>query len=137
MGAPAPAAGTPQQAGTPPSLRTRSQTGTGKSHTMDGGPDEQQGIIPRAFVHIFETVEASSDTQWMVRASFLEIYNEEVRAPAHCAVSLRRRSLHSDNGVVDGVQGQAWLPVRAFMSKQCPSKQPSLPTSIAQSTYDT
>jgi len=62
---------------------------------MDGGPDEQQGIIPRAFVHIFETVEASSDTQWMVRASFLEIYNEEVRAPAHCAVSLRRRSLRT------------------------------------------
>lgn len=55
------------------------QTGTGKSHTMNGQPGEQAGIIPRSFVHIFEGVEGSSDTQWMVRASFLEIYNEEVR----------------------------------------------------------
>eukprot|EP00983_Pelagomonas_calceolata_P094748 1157921-Pelagomonas_calceolata.AAC.5 len=56
------------------------QTGTGKSHTMTGQPGEQAGIIPRSFAHIFEGVEGSSDTQWMVRASFLEIYNEEVRA---------------------------------------------------------
>nr|AEG74528.1 kinesin-2 motor subunit FLA8 [Dunaliella salina] len=55
------------------------QTGTGKSHTMTGQPGEQAGIIPRSFAHIFEGVEGSSDTQWMVRASFLEIYNEEVR----------------------------------------------------------
>mmetsp|Transcript_30218 Transcript_30218/g.77019 ORF Transcript_30218/g.77019 Transcript_30218/m.77019 type:complete len:778 (-) Transcript_30218:440-2773(-) len=56
------------------------QTGTGKTHTMDGGASpELQGIIPRTFQHVFETVEGSSDAQWMVRASFLEIYNEEVR----------------------------------------------------------
>jgi len=54
------------------------QTGTGKSHTMTGQAGEQAGIIPRSFAHIFEAVEGSSDTQWMVRASFLEIYNEEV-----------------------------------------------------------
>jgi kinesin family protein 3/17 len=57
------------------------QTGTGKTHTMDGGSGpEMQGIVPNSFDHIFETVNSSSDTkQWMVRASFLEIYNEEVR----------------------------------------------------------
>lgn len=34
------------------------QTGTGKSHTMQGPaqPKEQHGIIPNAFHHIFETV---------------------------------------------------------------------------------
>ncbi|KAG1658518.1 hypothetical protein FOA52_009861 [Chlamydomonas sp. UWO 241] len=56
------------------------QTGTGKTHTMDGGPGpELQGLIPNAFKHIFEEVAASSGLQWMVRASYLEIYNEEVR----------------------------------------------------------
>ena len=60
------------------------QTGTGKTHTMDGGPTpELQGIIPNSFDHVFETVNGSSDAkQWMVRASFLEIYNEEVRSAA-------------------------------------------------------
>jgi hypothetical protein len=56
------------------------QTGTGKTHTMDGGSTpESQGLIPNAFKHIFEEVEASKDMQWMVRASYLEVYNEEVR----------------------------------------------------------
>jgi hypothetical protein len=62
------------------------QTGTGKTHTMDGQPTpEGQGIIPNSFDHVFNDVEGSGDgVQWMVRASFLEIYNEEVRT-AHGA----------------------------------------------------
>ena len=57
------------------------QTGTGKTHSMEGviGNPELQGIIPNCFDHIFETVNASQGKQWMVRASYLEIYNEEVR----------------------------------------------------------
>ncbi|KAG2453560.1 hypothetical protein HYH02_001779 [Chlamydomonas schloesseri] len=56
------------------------QTGTGKTHTMEGAPTpELQGIIPNCFDHVFETVNSSTGKQWMVRASYLEIYNEEVR----------------------------------------------------------
>lgn len=57
------------------------QTGTGKTHTMEGysADPTQQGIIPQAFDHIFKAIEASADTQYLVRASFLEIYNEEIR----------------------------------------------------------
>jgi len=57
------------------------QTGTGKTHTMEGysADPSQQGIIPQAFDHIFKAIEASADTQYLVRASFLEIYNEEIR----------------------------------------------------------
>ncbi|PNH06269.1 Kinesin-II subunit [Tetrabaena socialis] len=57
------------------------QTGTGKTHTMEGAPTpELQGIIPNCFDHVFEIVNSSAGTkQWMVRASYLEIYNEEVR----------------------------------------------------------
>eukprot|EP00879_Flechtneria_rotunda_P024890 GHRR01026413.1.p1 GENE.GHRR01026413.1~~GHRR01026413.1.p1 ORF type:complete len:401 (+),score=95.22 GHRR01026413.1:223-1425(+) len=57
------------------------QTGTGKTHTMEGYSDDpaQQGIIPQSFDHIFRAIEGSADTQYLVRASFLEIYNEEIR----------------------------------------------------------
>ena len=58
------------------------QTGAGKSHTMEGynDPPELRGIIPTSFQHIFEKVNGSADTkQYLVRASYLEIYNEQVR----------------------------------------------------------
>jgi hypothetical protein len=56
------------------------QTGTGKTHTMEGAPTpEQQGIIPNAFEYIFAAIQASANKQYLVRASFLEIYNEEIR----------------------------------------------------------
>ncbi|CAM9958619.1 unnamed protein product [Heterosigma akashiwo] len=58
------------------------QTGAGKSHTMEGYPDppELRGIIPNSFEHIFDKVAlAGDDQQWLVRASYLEIYNEEIR----------------------------------------------------------
>lgn len=38
---------------------------------------EQAGIIPRAVQHIFERLEAQ-DTEYSVRVSYLEIYNEEL-----------------------------------------------------------
>ena len=68
------------------------QTGTGKTHTMEGKdePVELQGIIPNAFRHVFDFIDRSSEgdlddgachsgQQFLVRASFLEIYNEEIR----------------------------------------------------------
>ncbi|XP_037388054.1 kinesin-like protein KIF17 isoform X2 [Pygocentrus nattereri] len=57
------------------------QTGSGKSFTMQGvaDPPAQRGVIPRAFEHIFETIQCSEDTKFLVRASYLEIYKEEIR----------------------------------------------------------
>ncbi|GLD96926.1 hypothetical protein PINS_up005609 [Pythium insidiosum] len=58
------------------------QTGAGKSHTMEGysEPPEEKGIIPNSFKHIFDRIAAESNTkQFMVYASYLEIYNEEIR----------------------------------------------------------
>ena len=37
------------------------------------------GIIPRSFEHIFEAIDASEDMKYLVHASYLEIYNEEIR----------------------------------------------------------
>ncbi|EGW12654.1 Kinesin-like protein KIF17 [Cricetulus griseus] len=48
---------------------------------MQGLPDPpcQRGIIPRAFEHVFESVQCAENTKFLVRASYLEIYNEDVR----------------------------------------------------------
>ena len=58
-----------------------SQTGAGKTHTMEGRPDPPflRGIIPNSFQHIFDHISNASNFQFLVRASYLEIYNEEIR----------------------------------------------------------
>lgn len=38
-----------------------------------------RGIIPNAIEHVFEHIKANSDKQFLVRASYLELYNEEIR----------------------------------------------------------
>uniref|UniRef100_A0A4W5PV28 Kinesin-like protein n=1 Tax=Hucho hucho TaxID=62062 RepID=A0A4W5PV28_9TELE len=56
------------------------QTGTGKTFTMLGMPtDNERGIIPNSFNHIFTQISRSQNQQYLVRASYLEIYQEEVR----------------------------------------------------------
>ena len=57
------------------------QTGTGKTYTMEGIRDEpeKKGIIPNSFDHIFNHIARSSNQQYLVRASYLEIYQENIR----------------------------------------------------------
>ncbi|XP_072300126.1 kinesin-like protein KIF3C [Eucyclogobius newberryi] len=73
------------------------QTGTGKTYTMQGAwmdPDKR-GVIPNAFDHIFTHISRSqSDKQYLVRASYLEIYLEEIRDlldPIHANTRLELR----------------------------------------------
>ncbi|XP_062507660.1 uncharacterized protein LOC134184072 isoform X2 [Corticium candelabrum] len=57
------------------------QTGTGKTYTIEGeSGDEARGIIPRASEHIFDYIQnqASSSARFLVRCSYLEIYNEKI-----------------------------------------------------------
>ncbi|KAF7989869.1 hypothetical protein HCN44_008543 [Aphidius gifuensis] len=58
------------------------QTGTGKTYTMSGAKTSPQlrGIIPNTFAQIFGHIAKSDDKQkFLVRATYLEIYNEEIR----------------------------------------------------------
>jgi len=43
-------------------------------------PVSEQGIMPNAFKHIFDTISGNTDPtkQFLVRASYIEIYNEEI-----------------------------------------------------------
>lgn len=40
---------------------------------------ELRGVIPNSFSHIFEFIRGSKDIQFLLRCSYLEIYNEEIR----------------------------------------------------------
>ncbi|VDP74813.1 unnamed protein product [Echinostoma caproni] len=44
---------------------------------------ELRGVMPNSFDHIFEHIAASKDSQYLVRASYLEIYKEEIRDLLH------------------------------------------------------
>ncbi|KAI9145064.1 P-loop containing nucleoside triphosphate hydrolase protein [Paraphysoderma sedebokerense] len=57
------------------------QTGTGKTFSMQGVPEvpHLRGIIPNTFNHIFDHISTTKQKQFLVRISFLEIYNEEIR----------------------------------------------------------
>ena len=55
------------------------QTGTGKTWTMEGEDTEaNKGLTPRRFRYIFETIDKTESTQYLVRASMLELYNENI-----------------------------------------------------------
>lgn len=57
------------------------QTGTGKTHTMQGAlspDDEMAGIIPRCVRYIFDALQSSSQ-EYSVKVSFLQLYNEELK----------------------------------------------------------
>ncbi|KAJ0008576.1 hypothetical protein NQD34_015991 [Periophthalmus magnuspinnatus] len=57
------------------------QTGTGKTHTMEGASSdpEKRGVIPNSFQHIFTQISRTQNQKYLVRSSYLEIYQEEIR----------------------------------------------------------
>lgn len=57
------------------------QTGTGKTFTMEGDrfDEQQKGIIPRAFEQIWSHINRADNQTFMVTASYMEIYMEELR----------------------------------------------------------
>ncbi|KAL4067644.1 P-loop containing nucleoside triphosphate hydrolase protein [Scleroderma citrinum] len=62
------------------------QTGTGKTYTMQGdltptpmgNPSAQAGMIPRTLFRLFHQLETSA-TDYSVKISYVELYNEELR----------------------------------------------------------
>jgi centromeric protein E len=57
---------------------TDGQTSSGKTHTMLGGGNHR-GVLDHAAEDIFRLIGEKSDRDFLLRASFVEIYNENVR----------------------------------------------------------
>ncbi|EEB15209.1 Kinesin-II 85 kDa subunit, putative [Pediculus humanus corporis] len=60
------------------------QTGSGKTHTLTGPPgpvdvySEHHGLVFRSFMYLFKLLQERRDFHFVLKASFLEIYNEKV-----------------------------------------------------------
>ncbi|KAF9340537.1 hypothetical protein BGZ91_001495 [Linnemannia elongata] len=54
------------------------QTSSGKTYTMSG-TSSQPGITPRAVEDVFKYIRENSDREFLLRVSYLEIYNESIR----------------------------------------------------------
>ncbi|CAH2048841.1 unnamed protein product, partial [Iphiclides podalirius] len=64
------------------------QTGSGKTHTLTGPPglvergispfDPEHGLVVRSFVYLFQLLRERPESHFVLKASFLEIYNEKV-----------------------------------------------------------
>ncbi|CAD5229060.1 unnamed protein product [Bursaphelenchus okinawaensis] len=97
------------------------QTGSGKTFTMEGHHDEtneysweedpKAGIIPRALHHIFTTLETEKPEDYSVRASYVELYNEQL----YDLLSINNQPLRvyesKDSGTV--ISGMEDIPVRS------------------------
>ncbi|KAL4295947.1 hypothetical protein GQ457_12G017280 [Hibiscus cannabinus] len=53
------------------------QTSSGKTFTMNGSPNDP-GIIHRAVNDVFRKIQMISDREFLIRVSYMEIYNEEI-----------------------------------------------------------
>ncbi|XP_075400090.1 centromere-associated protein E isoform X3 [Tenrec ecaudatus] len=53
------------------------QTASGKTYTMMGSPD-YLGVIPRAIHDIFKKIKEFPDREFLLRVSYMEIYNETI-----------------------------------------------------------
>ncbi|VFQ71703.1 unnamed protein product [Cuscuta campestris] len=61
------------------------QTSSGKTHTMRGSSSEP-GVIPLAVHDLFNFIQEEVDREFLLRMSYMEIYNEEINdllAPEH------------------------------------------------------
>jgi len=81
------------------------QTGTGKTHTMEGVPEDSElmGIIPRAVANIFDCLEATGGTEYTVKVSFLELYNEELQDLLSATDDIKLRILDDKSRMGTGV----------------------------------
>ena len=57
------------------------QTSSGKTYTMQGemGSESTMGIIPRMISHVFDFIHEQDSTEFMIKVSMIEIYQEKIR----------------------------------------------------------
>ncbi|XP_057794295.1 kinesin-like protein KIN-7N [Salvia miltiorrhiza] len=74
------------------------QTSSGKTFTMNGSENDP-GIIHRAVRDIFQKIEETSDREFLIRVSYMEIYNEDIND----LFSVENQKLQIHESLVRGV----------------------------------
>ena len=54
------------------------QTGSGKTYTMIGERGNP-GVVPRCMDLVWDTIEASAETEWLLTLTYVELYNDAFR----------------------------------------------------------
>ncbi|CAE6469412.1 unnamed protein product [Rhizoctonia solani] len=91
------------------------QTASGKTFTLSGSED-QPGIIPRAMRDVFGYIKKHPDREFLLRASYLEIYNEQIYdllAPPTSATNTVTLQGVGNNVYLAGVREE---PITSFKS---------------------
>lgn len=86
------------------------QTSSGKTHTMLGS-DSDPGVTQRAIAHVLRVAAASKTRSFLVRASYVEIYNDKINdlsAPARKDLNIRedkagRVFVEAEEAVIESV----------------------------------
>ncbi|KAG9006421.1 Kinesin-like protein kip2 [Tulasnella sp. 427] len=91
------------------------QTASGKTFTLSGSENEP-GIIPRAMRDVFTYIRNTPDREFLLRASYLEIYKEQIHdllSPSSAAGAAGGLPLQ-DNGVVPGLREEVVMSVKGL-----------------------
>lgn len=82
------------------------QTASGKTHTMMGAKNGKEcGLIPQGITEIFDHIENSKDKQFLLRVSYLEIYNENIYD-----LFAEDKDRHTDLKIHDDEKGNTTMP---------------------------
>ena len=95
------------------------QTSSGKTFTMNG-TSKQPGIIPLAVYDCFSMVDDFNDREFLFRASYLEVYNEQVKDllnpdPIHAA-SIKIQHDPKVGTVISGIKEQVVANAQQVMA---------------------
>lgn len=91
------------------------QTASGKTFTLSGSETEP-GIIPRAMKDVFTYIRNTPDREFLLRASYLEIYKEQIHdllSPSSAVGAAGGLPLQ-DNGVVPGLREEVVMSVKGL-----------------------
>lgn len=89
------------------------QTASGKTFTLSGSENEP-GIIPRAMRDVFNYIKQAPDREFLLRASYLEIYKEQIYDLLGSGVAGGTGLNLQDNGVVPGLREEVVTSVKGL-----------------------
>ncbi|KAG8898687.1 Kinesin-like protein kip2, partial [Tulasnella sp. 403] len=89
------------------------QTASGKTFTLSGSESEP-GIIPRAMRDVFTYIRNTPSREFLLRASYLEIYKEQIHDLLSSSTGSGGSLVLQDNGVVPGLREEVVMSVKGL-----------------------
>mmetsp|Transcript_12087 Transcript_12087/g.18004 ORF Transcript_12087/g.18004 Transcript_12087/m.18004 type:complete len:558 (+) Transcript_12087:87-1760(+) len=92
------------------------QTSSGKTHTIHGSP-EQPGVVPQSVQYIFDYIENHPGKEYVLRVSYIEIYNEIINDLLNPSGTRLRVRESKEKGVfVDGLKEEVVMSCQQVLA---------------------